>query len=338
MEMKSLLKNRRAVPCAVITVAIIFVLFYKLYASYFFYENDAFIEAKVIPISSIVSGQVSSVNIIDFEKVKKGQVLFKIDSRPYSFALENAKAKLSTAQQEKRALVEDIKYQEHMIEQQQLTVKHNQKEWNRVRELLKTGTISKDKGEQAYYSLQNSHVVLEETKSVLNKLKATLGDGKTLYPAVAMAKAAISKATFQLAHTTIRSPSDGYITRFGLNKGEYISAGEPKFALVKSSHWWVYARVKESDLSRIKLGDSVLIWVDMLPGTKLLGRVTGIAWGVNRHQASGDALTSVLPYLKQEENWIRLDQRFPVRIEINNSPLNDKLRVGASASIFIKDK
>ena len=115
-----------------------------------------------------------------------------------------------------------------------------------------------------------------------------------------------------------------------VRRGQYIKTGEGLFALVETKHWWVVTRYRETAIRLIKPGDKAKITLDMYPGKTFHGHVKSIGWGINRVQ-SGDVVQSTLAYLEATEDWIKIAQRFPVRIFFDDLSPEYPLRIGASA-------
>lgn len=148
---------------------------------------------------------------------------------------------------------------------------------------------------------------------------------------VLAAKAIYDKARYLYEHTTILAPADGYISNFNLRRGQYIKTGQGIFALIETQRWWVLTRYRETAIRLIKPGDKAKIMIDMYPGKVFHGHVDSIGWGINRVQ-SGAVAPSTLAYLEATEDWIKIAQRFPVRIYIDDLSPEYPLRVGASAT------
>jgi membrane fusion protein (multidrug efflux system) len=143
------------------------------------------------------------------------------------------------------------------------------------------------------------------------------------------ASAQLDKATHERVRTHVTAPGSGWVTNSNLRPGSIVQAGTPAFALIEDGHWWVDANFKETDLARIKPGQPATIRLDMYSGTKLDGVVEAIS-------AGSGASFSVLPPENATGNWVKVTQRFPVRIRITGTPDPDKpLRVGASADVSI---
>ena len=128
--------------------------------------------------------------------------------------------------------------------------------------------------------------------------------------------------------THVTAPSDGILSNVTLRPGATVQAGPPLFAIIEANRWWVDANFKETDLARIKVGQPATVYLDMYPGATFDGVVESIS-------AGSGATFSVLPPENATGNWVKVTQRFPVRITITNPPADKPLRVGASASVTI---
>lgn len=146
--------------------------------------------------------------------------------------------------------------------------------------------------------------------------------------ALSVAEAQLSSAQLNLLYTQIYASSDGFITNFVLRKGQFVQVGSPQFALIENSQFWVNANFKETDLLRIKPGQSASIYVDTYPGIKFKGIVEGISRG------SGAAF-SLLPPENATGNWVKVTQRFPVRVNFVNPNPKYPLRMGASCEVTV---
>jgi len=142
------------------------------------------------------------------------------------------------------------------------------------------------------------------------------------------AQAAVEKARAALDTGTIKSPVDGTVGKISIRPGSVARAGVPLFPIVDDSKWWVDANFKETDLTRIHPGQKATVSVDMYPGQEFSGVVEAIS------PASTTAF-SLLPPQNSSGNWIKLTQRFPVRISLSLKPDDPAMRVGASASVTV---
>lgn len=139
---------------------------------------------------------------------------------------------------------------------------------------------------------------------------------------------AVAQANAELSHATIKAPVDGTVGKVRIRPGEVAKAGVPLFPLVDTSTWWVDANFKETDLARIKPGQSASVWLDSDPSRKLSGKVEAVS------RASASAF-SLMPSENATGSWVKVVQRFPVRIALTVQPDDPPLGVGASASVTI---
>ena len=145
---------------------------------------------------------------------------------------------------------------------------------------------------------------------------------------VEQAQLAVDQARLDLDHTTIKAPVDGTVGKVRVQPGELAKAGMGMFPLVDTAHWWVDANFKETDLARIKVGQSANITVDAFPSLQLTGKVDAISRASN-------AAFSLMPSENATGSWVKVVQRFPVRIGLTLRPDDPPIGVGASASVTV---
>jgi membrane fusion protein (multidrug efflux system) len=147
-------------------------------------------------------------------------------------------------------------------------------------------------------------------------------------PAIRIAQAEVDKAKLDLEHTVMRAPEDGVVTRFDLAAGSVVTPGNPLFAIVVDRSQWVDANFKETELAGVQPGLPVTIVVDMYPKHEFHGRVQSLAGGTG-------AAFSLLPAQNANGNWVKVAQRVPVRISIDDLDPAFPLRVGATATVDV---
>ncbi len=130
----------------------------------------------------------------------------------------------------------------------------------------------------------------------------------------------------------VRAPSAGEVVGLFVRPGSYVQEGVGQLILVVNDSWWIQANIKENNLSRIKVGQPVLVSLAMYPGEIFKAKVIGIGGGVSSSQA---AVGGEFPYIKKTHNWVRLSQRFPVALAFTDLPKGYPLRIGASADVTI---
>ncbi|MBS1222391.1 MAG: HlyD family secretion protein, partial [Proteobacteria bacterium] len=192
--------------------------------------------------------------------------------------------------------------------------------------LVAKGSASQDEGGSAEQARQDAQDALTSARAELAAAKAARGALGARNAAIAEARVALDRARLNLAYTRISAPADGVVGDFDLRPGSYLDAGNPLFALVESEEVWVDANFKETALPRIHPGQPATVTVDLLPGRTFRGEVEGLS------PASGAAF-SLLPPENATGNWVKVTQRFAVRVRILH-PVPE-LRVGASAEVRI---
>ena len=130
------------------------------------------------------------------------------------------------------------------------------------------------------------------------------------------AEAAVSLAEWDLNHTVLRAPFDGWVSGFDITEGAYASAGHPLFTLIKANEWYAVGNFRETELTNIQVGDAATVWLLGAQNQAVQGRVESLGWGVAPQNAGAPGL----PKVGRTLNWVVIAQRFPVRIRLENVP------------------
>ncbi len=157
------------------------------------------------------------------------------------------------------------------------------------------------------------------------------GKLEALNASLNVAQSELAQAQLDLQHTQITSPSSGYLTHFTLRHGEMVQAANPLFVLVETGLWWINGNFKETDIEHIHIGQSAKIVLDMYPAITFKGKVQGI-------NAGSGAAFAILPPENATGNWVKVTQRFPVRINIIDPDPKYLLRIGASGKVVINTR
>ena len=284
----------------------------------------------MVQIAPQITGPLADVPVANNQLVKKGDLLFTIDPRPFQIAKQQAEANLALARQGSGAESATVREAEAQVRDQQAVLTKAQEDADRIFKLVAEGDYSKARGDEATESLKTAQEGLAEAKAKANLKKAqeTLGKSGDANANVQLAQAALAAAELNLAYTKVTAPADGWVTNLSVRPGSMVSSGVPLFAIVQSDEWWVAANFKETDLLRIQPGQKASISVDMYPGLSLTGTVESLSAG------SGAAF-SLLPPENATGNWVKVTQRFPVRIRIPTPSEAKPLRIGASTSVTV---
>lgn len=312
----------------VVTLLIIALAFgaYRYFAYYDTRSNDAFVSANFINMAALVSGPVTHLYIEENQRVKRGDKLIEIDPRPYRYALNKARAAVKIAQINYDNDKYNIVIAQQRLEQSKAELALSLDHLKRYSDLTRKGALAEIKLIDVESRIKEQEALVMAASQNLDIARMNLDDSKVL-----SAMAERDRAQYLYDNTTVYAPSDGFITNFNLRHGQYIAVGEGLFALVERDHWWVNTRYRETMIRLVKPGDKAEIMLDMYPGKVFHGHVESIGWGINRVQ-SGSVAPSTLVYMEATEDWIKIAQRFPVRIAFDEADPAYPLRIGASAT------
>ncbi|QBR84571.1 HlyD family secretion protein [Legionella israelensis] len=312
-----------------VSVLALLLIGYSLYRYFAFYDtrsSDAYVSAHVINMAPLVSGPVTGIFIRENQAVRKGEKLIEIDPLPYLYAVRKAESALNIArlnyENDKMALI----MAQQKLKQAKLILALSQDHFARYSKLEIKGDMAKITLIDLTEKIKQQEAAVEEAVQELKIAEINVDDNPIL-----KARAELDEARYLYEHTTIKAPATGYVTNFNLRIGQYVKTGEGLFALIDTNAWWIVTRYRETALRLIKPGDKARIMIDMYPGKVFHGHVESIGWGINRVQ-SGNVAKSTLSYLEPTEDWIRIAQRFPVRIFIDDLTEKYPLRIGASAT------
>jgi membrane fusion protein (multidrug efflux system) len=295
--------------------------------------DNAYVQADTVGISTDVSGIVQQVLVKDNQKVSKGDVLFKLDPKPFRFALERAEAQVGNTRNDLLAMQASYRNMEAQVQQAKADVDFNMTNYKRQEQLLTNNFTPRATYDAAKNTLQSAQQKLASLQQQLEGLAANLnGDPNApieQHPRYKDALAARDEAARQLDHTTVRAPFDGIVTNVpSLQPGQYLAASTVAFNVVSSDHVWVQANPKETELTYVKPGQKATIEVDTYPGVEWPATVDSIS------PASSSSF-SLLPAENTSGNWVKVVQRIPVRVRVQNSPDKPPLRVGMSVELSV---
>jgi membrane fusion protein (multidrug efflux system) len=295
-------------------------------------SDDAYVKAHILSITATVPGQIIQVPVNDNQTVKKGDVLVQIDPEPYRLKLAAAESDLIRAAQDSEALRATVKSRQQDLAQANADTLFYQRELDREKPLVSGGAVSRslyDKAERDLTGAQAKAGSLEnQIRSELAQLGGSLDTPLEQLPNYMTARAARDTAAYNLSHTTIVAAADGQVGSVGVRPGEYVSPGQALFPEISSAEIWVEANLRETDLTYIRNGQPATFTVDAYPGRKIRGHVESFG------PATGSEL-SVLPAENATGNWVKIVQRFPLKLVPDERDPNIPLRSGLSVSVEI---
>jgi membrane fusion protein, multidrug efflux system len=275
--------------------------------------DDAQIKQDIVSVSPQVNGQIVQVFVRNGARVKRGDLLFRIDPAPYRVALEQAEAQLANAQLQTSQLRTQAAGTGADITGSEANLKIKQNAFARQEALLKQGFTTRADYEDALNEVKTAEQQLADAKARAANARSALAPAGE-QPQIAQARAAVDKARLDLERTQVRAPMDGIVENAdNLQVGQMAVTGVGALSLVHSMSAWVEANFKEKDVGRMVPGQRAEISVDAYPGQKFPAHVQSIGAGTGSE-------FSLLPAQNANGNWVKVTQRVPVRIAFDGTP------------------
>lgn len=297
-------------------------------------SQNAYIKAKSVDITSKINSKIIKINVKDFDKVKKGDILFELDDRIYKQNLLKAQANLSIQQNQLKIFNQQskefnimIKQQEELIEGTKAIFFNAKKEYQRSKILMEKNAISKQSFDNTYANYLNNLHKLEEAKLSLEKTRQDyqlhLNNKDNINSQIELAKAEIELAKINLDDCKIKAPFDGVLGEILVSVGDYANK-----ALVKEidNNSYIILNLKETQLNYIKIGKEIQFKLDAYKD-KFNGVISDISPATGSEFASVKIDNSI-------GNFIKITQKIPVKIEIIEK--DNRIKPGMSVKVFIK--
>jgi membrane fusion protein (multidrug efflux system) len=315
-------------PLLVVLTALSFYLSGGRYIS----TENAYIRTGIAMISAGTSGQVMNVLVQENQQVQAGDLLFVLDLEPFDIAVDRATAILDDTRSEVALLKSVYLRQQVRLAAATEDKAYAQQELDRVEELAQYNTVSLEKLAARRHTLNvadNAVLAAEaEVATALAQLEGDPAQAIDEYPRVRRAQGELSQAKLERRRASVRAGISGTIAKLELHPGEFVTRGQPIFSLVQNDRVWIEANLKETQLTKLKIGQTASFEVDAYPGVTLASKVSSIA------PASG-AEFAILPAQNATGNWVKITQRVPVRMQVTSNQDLPDLRAGMSVSVAI---
>lgn len=322
------MQKRILVLTGVIIAGALGIWAYQIYSARYPSTEDAYVDADVVRVAPRVSGRISSVNVANHQRVHKGDVLFTIDQVPFRFALEQAEAQLTLANREVTQAQAAVASAAAEVHNRQVLLDNTGAKLLRARRLARKDYISSESVTDADADYKSAGANLQVAQAKLEEARRQLGKPGDQNDRVVQAKAIFDQAQWQLNNTAVDAACNGQISEMNLQPGNVVSADKAAFVLVCSNRYWVDANYKETQLEHIHPGQPAKIIIDMYPDHPFHGVVENIS-------AATGSVFSLLPPQNANGNWVKVIQRVPVRIRIDNPDPAFPLLVGTSTTVTI---
>lgn len=329
LQKRNLLKRKKRRNIVLNTVCFMIACSGLLWSAGYFWRyinyeitNDAFIDQYVAPVNVRVSGYIKEVRFREHQFVREGDTLLVLDDREYLIRQKEANASLIDAVGSKDIISTGIETSYNMIAGQEANIVEAkarlwqlEQDYFRYMRLLEEESVPRQQYEQVKSNYEAARArldalevqkkVAESQYSEANK-KFAIADA-----AIFRAEAALDLANLNLTYTVVTAPYDGYMGRRTLEPGQYVSAGQTVSFLIRRSDKWVTANYRETQIANIYIGQKVYVYVDGIKNRRFEGHVSAIS------EATGSKY-SLVPTDNSAGNFVKVQQRIPVRIDFDN--------------------
>jgi membrane fusion protein, multidrug efflux system len=302
--------------------------------------SDSSIDADVVHVAAAVGGRVLEIPVTENARVAKGGLLFQIDPVPHQLAVAQTEADLHLAEAEletKKRAVSTQRSTALIAENETKTALENhelaKRTANRLRPLAASGYVPKQQLDQAEVAERDTATALVQARERQAATLAAIDTVAAAEAAIAARRAALAIAQRGLEDTTVRAPHNGLVVGLTISSGETVVPAQSVFTLIDTDEWFAAANFRETDLYAIAIGDCATVYSMVDRRVPIKGTVQGIGWGVTDQERIN--LPRSVPYVERSLNWVRVAQRFPVRVRLEDPPQN-LMRLGASAVVQIK--
>ncbi|MCM5553010.1 HlyD family secretion protein [Pleomorphomonas sp. NRK KF1] len=294
--------------------------------------DNAYVQQNKVLVAPEVEGRIAEVLVGQNQTVKPGDVLFRIDDAAYRIALEKADGAVALARLQVKELRTRLKDAELKAETARNTLAFQEVQFSRQEKLRQTGNATEAQYDSARHELDLARqAVAEAEQGVTDTLVALGGDADIAtdkHPSVLGALAAQDSARLDLKRSVVRAPTTGTVSQVGnLQVGQYIGSGSPVMAIIDTTSTWVEANFKETDLGHMRPGQPAELTFDAYPDVTIRGHIDSFGGGTG-------AIFSLLPAQNATGNWVKVVQRVPVRIALDE-PTSLPLKAGLSVGVYV---
>ncbi len=293
--------------------------------------DDAYVQVGKAPISAAIAGRVIEVDVVENQRVRAGQVLFRLDPADQRTAALRAEASVEAARLQVTALRAAYDQQKLLLGSALETQAFAAREATRQKALVAAGVASREQSAEAAHNAEVAAAQAAVARQQVATALANLGGAATApeaYPSVLQARATRAATEVDLSRTVILAPVDGIVARVDqLQVGAYVNAAQTVFFLL-SGQPWVEANFKENQLAKMRVGQAAKIKIDAYGDRSLAGHVASFSPG------AGSSF-SALPAQNATGNWVKVAQRLPVRIAFDRPPPDVAGRAGLSAKVTV---
>lgn len=311
-------------------IAIVWLIYWLIWGQFEEYTDDAYVSGNLVQLMAQIPGTVVEVHTENTQLVKEGQVLIKMDQADYAIALQKAKADLGQTVRQVRQYFENAAQARQNVILDKANLVKAQLDLKRRKGLVGNRAVSREEMQHYQTALDAAQASYQASLRQLDAANALI-ENTNLYnhPLVEAAKANLKNAYLNFQRTTVVAPVTGFIAKRNIHPGQQIARDTAMLAIVPLHDTWVDANYKESSLEHIRVNQPVILYADAYPGVTYHGKVLGLNAG------TGSAF-SLLPPQNATGNWIKIVQRLPVRIQLDEKEIEkNPLQIGLSMRVTV---
>ena len=294
--------------------------------------ENAYVKTDIIAVSSELDGRVTNVEVQDNQRIEKGALLFGLEHAGFEVAQRRAQAQMDMVRSDVQSL--KAEYRATMLDKREALeqIAYLQKQLERQITLKEYGMGRADQFDEAQHNLEVAKVRLASVEERINRVLAGLLGDPSLpperHPRFLEAKAAYDEAGLGLKDSNVYAPASGVVSNMKLQPGEYVNKGAPVFSIIVSDSVWVEANFKETQLTWMRVGQRAYVVADAYPDVEWPSAVMAIA------PATG-AEFAVLPPQNATGNWVKVVQRIPVHLQVEQPAGMPRLRAGMTVTVGV---
>ena len=300
--------------------------------------HDARLFAYSAAMASEISGRIVQLPVTNDQEVVKGTPLLVIDPVPYELALRQARAQVAALEaqialtgRQVTAQGSGVQAAESQVQKAREQLQYARDTRRRLEPLVEPGFVTRQMLDEARTNEAAAEASLQSLTRSATQARQAVGDTASLEAQLEGARAAEGNAARNVELTTLRAPFTGRVVGLQIAEGAFAAAGHPLFTLIKTDAWYAIADFRETELTRIAVGDPATVWTMSASDTAFQGHVVSLGAGVQSADQGGPGL----PVVGRDLNWVVVAQRFPVWIRLDNPP-PFALHVGLTASVKVR--
>jgi multidrug efflux system membrane fusion protein len=301
---------------------------WEVLTSFVAFTDDAYVRSDLVAITPQVTGPIITVAVRDNQPVHRGDLLARIDPTPFQLNVDAAKAELTASQAQAQAGQDSVSGATDNLHAALAAQTEAQQTQGRALALAHEGYASDQAMDRAIATYGGAAANVAAARAAIAHAQTLLAAQQA---AILQATAELQIAQWKLRQTTLLAPLDGTVNNLTLQVGDTAYPGKPLIGIVAADAWRIVANYKQGYLRQLHPGGTAWVMLDTHPWHLYRARIRGIGRGIARNEGQA----TLLPYVTPTTDWIRLQHRFPVTLDLINPPADLTYYMGADASCVV---